>query len=428
MEALLAQFRAAAVARGPQWLQQHLSDTLGGSGAAPSPDVSPPASKRARRVRPPERLSPSPTPRVQRPIRSSIRNPSGSAAGLAAHSPSSGPGRNPRRRRDPRGRGDASYLSPSSPSLQLREHAAVPPADVPGGGAARRGSRTDTGSGVLPGPSGASSSSAARDAMRAGTGAASSSSCRRRRDPAPAALSVPSVQRGARLGTAREASSRRDRAPSAGSEASLQEFTERQTAQQDDVPPPLKGQRTAAAAGGSKGPRGSTSSVMAASPQRESSGESGEVSSAEDDDGRSLERRPALRSQLGSGSAAGRVSTRMQPGKSHALLSSDCQGAGVSSGKGGPPLLESGQPVGRAPSGQPIQSGSAAGTSCAAPQLASFFVGLRELLARLDPAAQGPTSAWTPAVSTGGEGSVVASPPPPAVSTITGGGSCSGAG
>lgn len=117
LEALLAQVRAAAVERGPQWLQQQLADVLGGSGSSTSPVPSSPGRKRARKVRPPERLSPSPVPKAHRARRSPCpRDPPGLTAGLPAHASGVGPGRNPTPRRSSTARSSGRSMRQPSPS------------------------------------------------------------------------------------------------------------------------------------------------------------------------------------------------------------------------------------------------------------------------------------------------------------------------
>lgn len=87
----MAHVRAAAVDRGLQCLQQQLSGVLGGQEQLPLPASSLLGRKRARKVRTPESLSPSPVPCVQHPHRSPFhRDPPGPATGLPASSPGRG--------------------------------------------------------------------------------------------------------------------------------------------------------------------------------------------------------------------------------------------------------------------------------------------------------------------------------------------------
>lgn len=123
VETLLDQVRAAVEDQGAAAAIRH----DGGSGVAPSPATFPSDMKQARRVPPPERLSPSPVSRVQCPHRSPcLRDPPGPAAGLPAPSPSGGPRKNPHYWRELREEGAFCSYPPFSPSLQIPEFAAAP--------------------------------------------------------------------------------------------------------------------------------------------------------------------------------------------------------------------------------------------------------------------------------------------------------------
>lgn len=425
LEALWDQVRAAASARGPQWLQQQLLGMLGGSGADPSSPGSPPSSKRARRVRPPERLSPSHSPRVRRPHGSSVRNPSVSPAVPSASGSSGGPGRNPRHRRDLREEGTLRSLSPSSPpSTVVQDMAAGSPADVPSRRPARRGIRSDAGRGRSPVPSTAEwmDEPVSQEVRYLRSSAAASAG----------SASSPVAGRKAQRGKSTANSSRRQSAPSAAPPASLQPASqnERVTTARGSGQAQLKGKRPPSTVGGAQGPRSfpvemeeddgtpgpaaSRGRPPAAHSRRESSAESGEVSS-DDGDGQASAMRPTVRSQLGSGVAAARDSGRRQPGESN-FLSASYVDQDVGSVAG-----ETGGSQGRVHSGQ-------AGREQGVLGLAEFFAGFRELLDRCAPPGHsgpvaGPTGAWVPAVATsdgsGRDASIMRnSVVPPAVDTV----------
>lgn len=119
---MLARIRAAAVASGPQWLRDQLSGLLPESGqviATPAPSIT-----RARRSRPPERLSPELTPRGCRRAGSPVMDPSAFAAKRTPSQQASGAGRNPLHRRPPGGRsGSATRSHP--PSTASQDHTAA---------------------------------------------------------------------------------------------------------------------------------------------------------------------------------------------------------------------------------------------------------------------------------------------------------------
>lgn len=139
-EALFSQLRAAADVHGTDWLHDKVSELLGGAGQGGSP-MAPSAPLRARRVRPPERLSPDVSPRVQRRARSPSAGPSRdppapapkrrSAKGLVR------PGRNPLPRRDPRADASRDPLLVAQPPAQDRDLSAALPGRLlhPGGSA-----------------------------------------------------------------------------------------------------------------------------------------------------------------------------------------------------------------------------------------------------------------------------------------------------
>lgn len=172
-------------------------------------------------------------------------------------------------------------------------------------------------------------------------------------------------------------------APSAASPMAVQpeNTEERVTATRGSGYAQLKGRRPPSTVGGARGPRSfpivlevdknmpghaepesSAGRTPAATSFRQSSDESGEVSS-DDGDEQSTAVRPALRSQLGSGSAAARDSARRQPGKSHSVSASLAQGVGIGAG-------EQGGSQGGVTVGLPVRdSGGVLG-------LAEFFCGL----------------------------------------------------
>lgn len=84
LDSLWSQLREAAETHGSAWLQSQIASTLQGVGQGPS--SSRPASVRARRSRPPERLSPDNTRRPHRRLGSHGRTPSGPLAKQSARS------------------------------------------------------------------------------------------------------------------------------------------------------------------------------------------------------------------------------------------------------------------------------------------------------------------------------------------------------
>lgn len=101
----MSQLRALAESRGSHWLQDHVSGLLGDMGAGAASPAQP--ISRPRRTRPPERLSPEASPRVQGSrTRSPVVDPPGRAAGRAAPARRARPGRNPAMQRNPQRGGD----------------------------------------------------------------------------------------------------------------------------------------------------------------------------------------------------------------------------------------------------------------------------------------------------------------------------------
>ncbi|KAG9477700.1 hypothetical protein GDO78_012945 [Eleutherodactylus coqui] len=92
VEDLLVKFRAEALVRGLDWLQDTVAEILEDEGAAADTDDAQPCDKR---IRPLEHRSPSPVPRTQCRVSSPDRDPSGAATGQCPASEGLHPEKNP---------------------------------------------------------------------------------------------------------------------------------------------------------------------------------------------------------------------------------------------------------------------------------------------------------------------------------------------
>lgn len=153
LEQLLSQLKAAAALHGSAVVESRVSAIFQGVAQAQL-QPSPVPRVRARRSRPPERLSPDVTPRAQRRHGNPARDSSGPPS---KRLPAGGgdPGRNPLHRRSLRG-GDTHHPSGRLPSsiVWMPEHAAAPPGEDPAGGSAQRGRDSAAGAGLSPGAAG----------------------------------------------------------------------------------------------------------------------------------------------------------------------------------------------------------------------------------------------------------------------------------
>ena len=130
IDLVLARLRAAAASREPGWLEAQVGDLLvdeaGGSRAESR--VSP----RARRSRPPERYSPTPTSRVQRPSRSPLVEPSPPLAKRTHAAAGGDGGRNPPPSLGPVGGASGRYCARTSTTQRSSGDGSAPPPVPPG--------------------------------------------------------------------------------------------------------------------------------------------------------------------------------------------------------------------------------------------------------------------------------------------------------